>query len=102
MICKNHLRLFIVNPKIQEKISNIIQALRENNCKPRIPYPAKLSFNLNGEVRTLQNRDKLQQFTSTKLVLHKMHKGMFCTKEEKRDNHKHEKPGKNKTQKGNL
>jgi hypothetical protein len=33
--------------------SNIIQALRENNCQSRILYLAKLSFNPSGEIRTL-------------------------------------------------
>jgi hypothetical protein len=32
--------------------NNVIQAQRENNCQPRAYYPAKLSFNLSGEIRT--------------------------------------------------
>jgi hypothetical protein len=32
--------------------SNIIEYLRVNNCQPRVLYPAKLSFNLNGEIKT--------------------------------------------------
>jgi hypothetical protein len=47
--------------------SNITQALRENNYQPKILYPEKLSFNLDGEIKTFQHKDKLNQFTSMKL-----------------------------------
>jgi hypothetical protein len=46
--------------------NNIIQALRESNCQPRILYSAKLSFILDGEIRTFQDKDKPKQFISTK------------------------------------
>jgi hypothetical protein len=47
-------------------MENIIQALRENNYQPRILYPAKQSFNLKGEKKTFQDKDKLKKFMSTK------------------------------------
>jgi predicted component of type VI protein secretion system len=50
--------------KAKKAWSNIIQALRENNCQPRRLYQAK--FNLNGETRTFQNKNKVKQFISTK------------------------------------
>jgi hypothetical protein len=68
--------------------------------EPRILYPSKLSFNLSGEIRTFHDKDKLKQFKSTKPELQKILKGIFCT-EEKKNNHKYERSGKNKTQKEN-
>jgi hypothetical protein len=32
-------------------------------------YPTKLSFNLNEEIKTFQDKDKLKQFMSTKTGL---------------------------------
>jgi hypothetical protein len=43
--------------KARKAWDNIIHTLRENNCQPRIVlYPAKLSFNLGGEIRTIRTR----------------------------------------------
>jgi hypothetical protein len=30
---------------------NVIQAMKEKNCQPRIPYPAQLPFSLDGDIR---------------------------------------------------
>jgi hypothetical protein len=52
--------------------NNVIQALRENNCQPRILYPAKLPFNLDGEIRIFQNKDKLNLFMTTHHALQRI------------------------------
>jgi hypothetical protein len=41
-----------------------------SNCHPRIVYPVKLSFNLDGEIGTFQDKGKLQWFMSTKPIVH--------------------------------
>jgi hypothetical protein len=55
--------------KSRKSWNNIIQALRENKCKPRILYQAKLPFNLYGIIRTFQDKDKLKWFMSSKPAL---------------------------------
>jgi hypothetical protein len=44
---------------------DIIQALKENNCSPKLIYPAKLSFLIEGEIETSHNKEKLKEFSTT-------------------------------------
>jgi hypothetical protein len=37
---------------------DIIQALKESNCQSRLIYPAKLSFLMEGEIKTFHNKEK--------------------------------------------
>jgi hypothetical protein len=48
--------------KASKAWSNIIQTLTENNCQPRTVCSAKLSFNLDKELRTFKDKDKLKWF----------------------------------------
>ena len=36
----------------------VLQKLRDHGCKPRLLYPAKISFNINGENKIFQNKKK--------------------------------------------
>ena len=49
----------------------IFKALSEKNMQPRILYPARLSFRIDGEIRTSQNRQSLTNFVTTKPALRK-------------------------------
>jgi hypothetical protein len=40
-------------------------------------YPAKLSFNLKGEIKTFQDKDKLKQFITTKPALQRILEGIM-------------------------
>jgi hypothetical protein len=42
------------------------QALNENNFNPRILYPAKLSFKIDGEIKVFHDKQKLKQYKTTK------------------------------------
>jgi hypothetical protein len=42
------------------------QALKENNCKPRLFYSAKLSFIIEGEIKTFHDKQKCKKFMATK------------------------------------
>jgi hypothetical protein len=39
--------------KVMKVWNNIFQALKKNNCQPRWLHSAKLSFNFDGEIKTL-------------------------------------------------
>jgi hypothetical protein len=39
--------------------NEIFQALKENNFKHRVLYPAKLSFIIEGEIKTFHNKQKV-------------------------------------------
>ena len=49
----------------------IFKALSEKNMQPRILYPARLSFRIDGEIKTFQNRQSLTNFVTTKPELTK-------------------------------
>jgi hypothetical protein len=63
-------------PKARKAQNSILQALKENNCQPRLVYPVKLSLIFDEEMKTLQ----LKQFMSTKPVLQSYLKE-YCTEE---------------------
>jgi hypothetical protein len=60
---------------------DIIQALKESNCQPRLVYPAKLSFITEGEIKTFHNKEKLKEFATTKTALQKILKGLLHIEE---------------------
>ena len=38
---------------------NVLQTLRDYGCKPRLLYPAKLAFTINGESKIFQDKKNL-------------------------------------------
>jgi hypothetical protein len=56
---------------------DIFQALKENNCQPRLVYSAKQSFLIQGEIKTFNNKEKLKEFMATKPALQKILKGLL-------------------------
>ena len=49
--------------------TKIFQVLKQNNCQPRITYPAKISFVYENEIRYLHSKKKLEEYVNTKPVL---------------------------------
>jgi hypothetical protein len=47
-------------------MSEVFLVLKENNCSPRILYPNKLSFKIDGEIKLFHNKQKLKQSKATK------------------------------------
>ena len=45
-------------------------------------YPAKLSFRIKGQIKSLSDKKKLKEFTITKPLLYEMLKGFFKEKED--------------------
>jgi hypothetical protein len=58
--------------------SKVFQALKENNFNPRILYPAKLSFKIDGAIKVFHDNQKLRQYMTTKPPLQKILQE-FCT-----------------------
>jgi hypothetical protein len=63
---------------------DIIQALKESNCQPRLVCPATISFLFEGEIKTFHNKEKLNEFVTIKPTLQKILKGLFHIEEETR------------------
>ena len=59
----------------------VLQKLRVHGCKPRLIYPAKLSFTINGENKIFQDKNKFKQFAATNPALQKVIEGKSQPKE---------------------
>ena len=49
--------------------------MKGKNLELRILYPARLSFRFDGEIKSFPDKQKLREFSITKLVLQQMLKG---------------------------
>jgi hypothetical protein len=65
--------------KARRAWSEVFWALNENNVSPRIPYPAKLSFKIDGAIKVSHDNQKLKQYMTTKPPLQKILQGMLHT-----------------------
>jgi hypothetical protein len=63
---------------------DIIQALKESNCQPRLVYPANLFFLMEEEIKTCHKKEKLREFATIKPALQKILKGLSHIEEETR------------------
>ena len=59
----------------------VLQKLRDHGCKPRLLYPAKLSFTIKGENKIFQDKNKFTQFLATNPALQKVIEGKSQPKE---------------------
>jgi hypothetical protein len=68
-------------------VSEVFQAMNENNFNPGILYPAKLSFKIDGVIKVFHDKHKLKQYMTTKLPLQKILQGILHTEDESKQNH---------------
>ena len=71
----------------------VLQKLRDHGCKPKLLYPAKLSFTTNGENKTFQDNNKLKQYVSKNPALQKVIEGKSQTKESNMANNAYKNSG---------
>jgi hypothetical protein len=82
--------------KARRAWSELFQAMNENNFNPRILYPVKLSFKIDGAMKVFHDKQKLKQYTTTKPPLQKTLQGILH--EENESNQNHEMTGSTKPQ----
>jgi hypothetical protein len=82
--------------KARRAWGEVFRALNENNVNPRILYPAKLSFKINGAIKIFHDKQKLKQYVTTKPPLQKMLQGILHTESETQ--HNRERAGSTKLQ----
>jgi hypothetical protein len=82
--------------KARRAWSEVFQALNENNFNPRILYPAKLSFKIDGAIKVFHDKQKLKQYMTTKPPLQKILQGILHIENESKENY--ERIGSNKPQ----
>nr|KAF6379150.1 hypothetical protein mMyoMyo1_009979 [Myotis myotis] len=55
----------------------IFKVMNSKNLQPRLLYPAKLSFRIEGQIKNFTDKEKLKGFITTKPVLYEMLKGIL-------------------------
>ena len=61
--------------KARKGRQDIFRVLKEKNLQPRILYPARLSFRIEGEIKSFQDRQKLKEYVTTKPALQEILRG---------------------------
>jgi hypothetical protein len=73
--------------KAKTSWSEVFWALNENNFNPRILYPTKLSFKIDGAIKIFHDKQKLKQYMTTKPPLQKVLRGFLHTEDKYKQNH---------------
>ena len=48
---------------------DIFKVLKGKNLQPRLQYPARTSFTIDGEIKSFSDKQKLREFSTTKPAL---------------------------------
>ena len=56
---------------------DIFKVLKGKNLQPRLLYPARISFKIDGEIESFSDKQKLREFSTTKPALQQMLKGLI-------------------------
>ena len=56
---------------------DILKVMKGKNLQPRLLYPARISFRLDGEVKSFSDKHKRREFSTTKPALQQMLKKLF-------------------------
>ena len=56
---------------------DIPNVMKGKNLQPRIPYPARLSFRFEGEIKSFADTQKLREFSNTKPALQQILKELL-------------------------
>ena len=56
---------------------DIFKVLKGKNLQPRLQYPARISFKIEGKIKSFSDKQKLKEFSTTKPALQQMLKGLM-------------------------
>ena len=56
---------------------DIFKVLKGKNLQPRLLYPARISFKIEGEIKSFSDKQRLSEFSTTKLALQQMLNGLI-------------------------
>ena len=59
----------------REGWQDIFRVINKNIMQPRIPYPARFSLRIKGEIKSFQDRQKLKEYVTTKPDLQEILRG---------------------------
>ena len=55
----------------------ILKVLKGKNLQLRLQYPTRISFKVDGEIKSFSDKQKLREFSTTKPALQQMLKGLI-------------------------
>ena len=58
--------------KARREWQDIFKILKEKNLQPQLLHPEKISFKIYGEIKSFSEKQKLREFSTTKLALQQM------------------------------
>ena len=58
--------------------------MKGKDLHPRLLYPAKLSFRMEGQIKCFPDKVKLKEYLIIKLLVHEMLKGLIYEKEDQK------------------
>ena len=61
----------------RRKWQDIFKVLKGKNLQPRLLYLARISFKIDGEIKSFSDKQKLREFSTTKPALQQMLKGLI-------------------------
>ena len=61
----------------QREWQDIFKVMKGKKLQPRLLYPARISFRLDGEIKTFTDKQKLREFSTTKPALQQMLKELL-------------------------
>ena len=64
-------------PQARREWQEIFKALKGKNMQPRILYPERISFKIEGEIKIFSNKQKLKEYSNTKPRLKEILKGLL-------------------------
>ena len=63
---------------------DIFKVMKGKNLHPRLLYPARISFKIDGEIKTFSEKQKLREFSTTNPALQQMLKGLIQSRNKER------------------
>ena len=64
-------------PQTRREWHDIFKVMKGKKLQPRSLYPARLSFRFDREIKSFPDKQKLREFTTTKLALQQMLEEIF-------------------------
>ena len=61
----------------RRKWQDIFKVLKGKNLQPRLLYPARVSFKIDGEIKSFSDKQKLREYSTTKPAFKQMLKGLI-------------------------
>ena len=64
-------------PQARREWQEIFKALKGKYMQPRVLYPARISFKMEGEIKNFSNQQKIRGHSNTKPILKQILKGLL-------------------------